>query len=79
MKFLPIFINQLRKTSVGTIYVQIKTAVKAIDRAQPVKVASPQCVTDLSRTTKEKIAYHNGKEYFRLGRAGSAQPARKAN
>ena len=34
---------------------------------------------DLSRTTKEKIAYHNGKEYFRLGRAGSAPAARKAN
>jgi hypothetical protein len=34
---------------------------------------------DLSQTTKEKIAYHNGKEYFRLDRAGSAHAARKAN
>jgi hypothetical protein len=34
---------------------------------------------DLSQTTKEKIVYHNGKEFFRLNRAGSAQPARKAN
>ena len=34
---------------------------------------------DLSRTTKEKIAYHNGKEYFGLNRAGSAPAARKAN
>jgi hypothetical protein len=28
---------------------------------------------DLSRTTKEKIAYHNGKEYFRLNGTGAAQ------
>src|SRR5437773_11502564 len=34
---------------------------------------------DLSRTTKEKIAYHNGKEFFRLNRAGSAHAPRKAN
>jgi predicted TIM-barrel fold metal-dependent hydrolase len=33
----------------------------------------------LSQKTKEKIAYHNGKEFFRLDRAGSAQPTRKAN
>jgi hypothetical protein len=26
----------------------------------------------------EKIGYHNGKEYFRLNRAGSAHAARKA-
>src|SRR6266705_1629199 len=31
---------------------------------------------DLSRTIKEKIAYHNGKEFFRLNRAGSAHAAR---
>jgi uncharacterized protein len=34
---------------------------------------------DLSRSTKEKIAYHNGKEYFRLDRRTSAQAARKAH
>ena len=34
---------------------------------------------DLSRKTKEKIAYHNGKEYFRLNGAGATQAARKAN
>jgi hypothetical protein len=44
-----------------------------------VKDSTPQSLSntcgiilDLSRTTKEKIAYHNGKEYFRLNRAGSA-------
>jgi hypothetical protein len=34
---------------------------------------------DLSQKTKEKIAYHNGKEYFQLSRPGPAQAARKAN
>jgi uncharacterized protein len=34
---------------------------------------------DLSRTTKEKIAYHNGKKYFQLDRKSSAPAARKAN
>lgn len=34
---------------------------------------------DLSRTTMEKVAYHNSKEYFRLNRAGAAHAARKAN
>ena len=34
---------------------------------------------DLSQKTKEKIAYHNGKEFFRLDRKGSAPAARKAN
>ena len=34
---------------------------------------------DLSRTTKEKIAYHNGKKYFQLDRKSSAPVARKAN
>jgi hypothetical protein len=33
---------------------------------------------DLSQKTKEKIAYHNGKEYFQLDRPVSAQPCRKA-
>ena len=34
---------------------------------------------DLSQKTKEKIAYHNGKEYFQLNRPASAQAGRKAN
>ncbi len=34
---------------------------------------------DLSRKTKEKIAYHNGKEYFQLDRPVSAPAGRKAN
>jgi uncharacterized protein len=34
---------------------------------------------DLSQKTKEKIAYHNGKEYFQLGRPVSAPAGRKAN
>jgi hypothetical protein len=33
---------------------------------------------DLSRETKEKIAYHNGRTYFQLKRPASAQAARKA-
>jgi hypothetical protein len=28
---------------------------------------------DLSRATKEKIAYHNGKDYFKLNGAGAAR------
>ena len=32
----------------------------------------------LSQKTKEKIAYHNSMEYFRLDRAGTAPAARKA-
>jgi len=34
---------------------------------------------DLSQKTKEKIAYHNGKEYFQLGRPVSAPGGRKAS
>jgi hypothetical protein len=34
---------------------------------------------DLSHKTKEKIAYHNGKEYFQLDRPVSAPAGRKAN
>jgi hypothetical protein len=34
---------------------------------------------DLSRKTKEKIAYHNAKEYFQLDRPGSEPAGRKAN
>src|SRR5262245_24747486 len=34
---------------------------------------------DLSQKTKEKIAYHNGKEYFQLDRPVSASAGRKAN
>jgi hypothetical protein len=34
---------------------------------------------DLSQKTKEKIAYHNGKEYFQLDRPVSAPAGRKAN
>ena len=34
---------------------------------------------DLSQKIKEKIAYHNAREYFQLNRPVSAQPARKAN
>jgi predicted TIM-barrel fold metal-dependent hydrolase len=34
---------------------------------------------DLSQKTKEKIAYHNGKEYFQLDRPVSAPAVRKAN
>jgi predicted TIM-barrel fold metal-dependent hydrolase len=34
---------------------------------------------DLSRETKEKIAYHNGKAYFQLKGPASAQAVRKAN
>jgi hypothetical protein len=33
----------------------------------------------LSQKTKEKIAYHNGKEYFQLDRPTSARAGRKAN
>ncbi len=33
---------------------------------------------DLSRETKEKIAYHNGRTYFQLKRPASAHAARKA-
>jgi hypothetical protein len=29
---------------------------------------------ELSQKTKEKIAYHNGKEYFQLDRPASADP-----
>jgi len=32
-----------------------------------------------AQKTKEEIAYHSGKEFFRLDRAGSAHDARKAN
>ena len=32
---------------------------------------------DLSQKTKEKIAYHNGKEYFQLDRPVSAPAGRK--
>jgi hypothetical protein len=34
---------------------------------------------DLSQKTKEKIAYHNGKEYFQLDRPTSAHAGRKVN
>ena len=30
-------------------------------------------IVDLSQTTKEKIAYHKGKEYFRLNGTDAAQ------